>query len=477
MISLPRRTSIRITPRAALLGLVFLGFLEGCDDSPTALVSRSLFLARDTATIAVDDSVRLTANLIEQGGDTVFGVAVTWSSLDEAVVSVDSDGQAIGLAAGEARIVAARDAASDTAVVTVTPVFVSLSIGGWHTCGVTNSGDLYCWGLGESGQLGSGAMVNADQPQLAAGELLFQSVSAGFVHTCGITRTEDAYCWGVNTHRQLGTGIATPVECLGDTCSEPVLVLGFLSFAQLSAGLDHTCGLTTDGAAFCWGRGQFGALGDGTRASHSEPHPVTGGLTFESVSASGLRHTCGLAASGGVYCWGAIASDNAPAAVPGGLSFESITVGAVHACGLTSDGRAYCWGSNSLGQLGDGLTEDQAEPVQVTSGLRFRALSSGWYHTCGISESGGAYCWGRNLFGEVGKPPTEMCGATQCSTSPISVSGGLSFAFVDGGGAHTCGLTERGDAYCWGYNGFGQLGDGSTTNTIRPVRVSKPRAP
>ena len=387
---------------------------------------------------------------------------------------MDETGRAIGEAAGQASIVAEANGASDTATITVAPVFASLSVGGFHSCGLTADGDVYCWGSGRSGQLGVGILRDTILPALTKGDLEFATVAAGFSHTCATTTENDAYCWGFNGTRQLGIGVNLPESCVGTICPEPALVFGFLAFSQVSASISHTCGLTTDSLAFCWGDGSLGALGDGTRASRTDPTAVAGNLKFKSISASGMRHTCALTGDGDAWCWGSIVDKGIPVLIPGGHKFESLSVGGSHACGLTEDGQAYCWGTNSLGQLGDGLTETQNEPVIVTGGLTFSSIAAGWNHTCGVAGDGTAYCWGRNLFGELGGSPTERCAETQCSTSPISVSGGLRFEGLEAGGAHTCGLTTRGTAYCWGYNALGQLGDGSRATSVNPVRVTKP---
>jgi len=247
--------------------------------------------------------------------------------------------------------------------------------------------------------------------------LTFAAVSAGDYHTCGVTTAGTAYCWGDNTHGELGDGTGT------DRTS-PVAVEGGLTFASVSAGLAHTCGVTTGGAAYCWGYNADGQLGDGTGTDRTSPVAVLGGLTFAAVSAGGY-----------------------------------------HTCGVTTAGTAYCWGS---GLLGDGtirITNGQTSPVAVLGGLTFASVNAGRDHTCGVRTAGMAFCWGQNLDAELGD------GTTTSRTSPVAVLGGLSFARVSAGVAHTCGVTTGGAAYCWGYNAAGELGDGTTTDRLSPVRV------
>jgi alpha-tubulin suppressor-like RCC1 family protein len=139
----------------------------------------------------------------------------------------------------------------------------------------------------------------------------------------------------------------------------------------------------------------------------------------------------------------------------------------LHTCAVTTGGLAYCWGANTFGQLGDGTATQQEAPVAVSGGLTFSTVSAtGASHTCGVTSGGAGYCWGWNGSGELGD------GSTAASAVPVPVTGGLVFAAVSAGGGHTCGLTTSGSAYCWGLNDLGQLGDGTTTQRTSPVAVS-----
>src|SRR5437773_1731242 len=184
--------------------------------------------------------------------------------------------------------------------------------------------------------------------------LMFAAVNAGGYHTCGVTTAGAAYCWGDNGSGLLGDGTTTPR-------TGPVAVLGGLTFATVSAGRDHTCGVTTAGAGYCWGRNDYSQLGDGTTTQRTSPVAVLGGLTFAVASAA----------------W-------------------------FYTCSVTTPGAAYCWGLNYSGQLGDGTTTPWPSPVPAGGGRTFAAVSAGGYHTCGVTSVGTAYCWGENLD-EIGR--------------------------------------------------------------------------
>jgi alpha-tubulin suppressor-like RCC1 family protein len=271
--------------------------------------------------------------------------------------------------------------------VTAGPSFVSLSAGSVHTCGLTAAGAAYCWGANHSGQLGAANSETCDsspcstQPVPVSGGLTFSMVSAGGEHhTCGVTIAGAAYCWGSNLVGQLGDGTTT-------SSPVPVAVSGQLTFSSLSVGGIRSCGLITSGAAYCWGNNFYGQLGDGSTNSSSVPMAVSGGLTFFAVSAGGQRHACGLTTSGAAYCWGWNVSgqlgtgsntgpeecllpesglttpcSKRPVAVTGGLTFRDVSVGRVHSCGTTVARVVYCWGSGAA--VGNGSTGSNL-PVKV----------------------------------------------------------------------------------------------------------------
>jgi alpha-tubulin suppressor-like RCC1 family protein len=253
-----------------------------------------------------------------------------------------------------------------------------------------------------------------------ATNLVFASVSVGWVHACGVTTQGAAYCWGDNYVGTLGDGSDARTRSISST--SPVRVAGGLTFRTVSAGAFHTCGVTTSGAAYCWGAG--GLLGDGLGVASPVPLPVAGGLVFGTLSTS-ITHTCGVTTSGAAYCWGE--GNSAPVRVASGLTFASVSAGGDHNCGLTTKGVAYCWGMNTLGELGTGTSTGPEQcdygngyffacsttPVAVAGGLTFAILSTGYSHTCGVTLSGAAYCWGNNVHGLLGDgtSPTgpELC--------------------------------------------------------------------
>src|SRR5258706_260033 len=216
------------------------------------------------------------------------------------------------------------------------------------------------------------------------------------------------------------------------------------------------------------------ASASGLARATSTSFNVTG---FTSVSA-GSAYTCGVTSAGAAYCWGydgygqlgrgSLINSSTPVAVSGGLPFTVISAGCEHSCGVTTGGAAYCWGYNSSGELGNGSPTDSSTPVAVSGGLTFAAISAGNFYTCGVTTAGAAYCWGNSYFSQLGN------GSTTYSSTPVAVSGGLTFAVVSAGYDHSCGVTTDGAAYCWGGNGSGELGNGSNTHSATPVPGAYP---
>ena len=343
---------------------------------------------------------------------------------------------------------------------------VRLVAGGTHSCVLTATGAINCWGANDNGQLGSDA-VGASGAVVLAASPGFARLGAGVSHSCALDRDGRSWCWGANDEGQLGSGDQT-------SRSEPAAVRTTEPFVALAAGLKHTCALTQEGRAFCWGDGSSGQTGDGSGTDRSSPVRVAGGQTFRMLSA-GWRHTCGLTSQRSVYCWGSnsdgqlgvagMTNAASPTRLARDLRFIDISTGAAHTCGVTDSGEAYCWGQNSSGQLGNGTRTGGARAVRVESAESFVSTTAGAVHSCALTRAGAAWCWGRNNSGQLGNDDTTD------SPVPVAVAGGLSFTSLTASGSHTCGRTGSGENYCWGYNVDGQLGDGSRTNRLRPVRV------
>jgi len=350
---------------------------------------------------------------------------------------------------------------------------VRVSVGGRHSCLLTEDGRTFCWGSNDRGQLGTTDATRLSAPLWPAGGVRFTALTSGMSHSCALTARGEAFCWGDNDSGQLGDGTVVSHDT-------PSRVNGNHDFRMIAAGGAHACALATNNSAWCWGSDASGQLGDRGNGNQSAPVPVAGNHDFTALAA-GWTFTCALDGDGHAWCWGSDASgelgDSAtitqptPVRVRGQRTFTSIAAGSAHACGIATDGSAWCWGRNSNGQLGDGTTTMRTVPVRVNSVDRVRSIAAGAVHTCALSTSGDAWCWGSNIYGQLGNDGNED------SALPVRVVGGHTFVSLRAFGSHDCGLTSAGETFCWGYNLDGQLGDGTRTHRSRPVYVQRPATP
>ncbi len=345
-----------------------------------------------------------------------------------------------------------------------------------HTCALTVAGGVKCWGYNGYGQVGDGTNARRNYPVDVVGLTSgVASVSAGDTHTCAVTALGGVLCWGRNEGGQLGIGIAHTLAQ-----PVPVEVSGLTSgIAAVSAGTTHTCVRTAGGEVNCWGNNEFGQLGDDL-LSQSRVLPVDTNMPAASVSAisTGGANTCALTSIGAPQCWGRNAygqlgdgttisrfKAGGVSGLAGGVSV--VRAGASHTCVLTAAGAIKCWGDNFFGQLGDGTKTANALPQQVsgpTSG--FDAISAGSQHTCAITSSGGVKCWGFNEFGQLGD------GTDLWRYSPVDVAGlAAGVSAIAAGGLHTCALMSTGGVKCWGLDDKGQLGNGVSMASYEPTDV------
>ena len=282
--------------------------------------------------------------------------------------------------------------------------YTQLSPSRLHSCAIDIAGQAWCWGFGLGGQLGNGAAVDSAAPVAIAGGHHFVHVDAGSdgLLSCALDDAGTAWCWGPGDSGGLGNGTT-------NGSNVPVQVLAQQAFVSVGAGSNHACGLDATGQAWCWGRNPYGVLGRGVSGASLAPAPVTGGHQFASLAVGG-NFNCGLTSAGAAWCWGfalslgdgaLAAHSNVPVAVAGGHAFASVSAGYQHACGLTSDGTAWCWGPAAL--TGGGSEDESKMPVAVAGGQRFRALQAGGTATCAITLAGSPMCWGINSNGAVGQ--------------------------------------------------------------------------
>lgn len=353
-------------------------------------------------------------------------------------------------------------------------VGVEVGAGERHSCVLMSSGRIFCWGEGGSGQLGHGASASSTSPVQVSGVTNGSELTVGGNHTCFFDGVASLWCFGRNDHGQLGnmsfsdSNVPVRVRTVSDTPAD-----------QVAAGYSHSCYVGSrsggGGAVACWGAGSFSQ--NGHTSDLSAPRLVAGVSTDVTEVAAGGSHTCARTRTGEVQCWGHNADGQlgggsagpataAPTSVSGLSDAVALGMGATSSYAVRSGGGASGWGRNRQWQLGTSMTGNvfpAPVPVAISGATE---IVGGSVHGCAIA-AGGAMCWGVNN-GTVGD------GTIQDRQLPTAVSGGSRFVSVAAGDVHSCALDPDGVVWCWGRNGSGQLGDGTTADRRTPVRVVAP---
>src|SRR5436309_2996341 len=399
-----------------LLATAAAVLLVTCSNEGPSTTVASVTVTPPAPTVVVAGTVQLTATTKDANGSVLTGRVVTWASGNPAVATVSATGVVTGVAKGQATITATSEGKQGMAAITVTALPVA---------------SVTVQPMAANVPLGLTVQLTATLKDANGNVVTGRVVTWASDNTAVATVNSNGLVTGVTQ------GQATITATSETKTGTAAMTVVSLVFAQVSAGVTHTCGVTTSGAAYCWGSNNSGQLG----APES--------------------NQCEIGYYGGVPC------STSPVAVVGGRTFATVSAGnGYHTCGVTTGGAAYCWGDNTWGQLGDGSTTGSGTPVLVSGGLSFAVVSAGGNYTCGLTTSGGPYCWGSNFNGQLG---TGVFSGP--NLLPTAVSGGLTFAAVSAGGAHTCGRTAAGTVYCWGSNTDGELGNGSTNSTAMPARV------
>jgi alpha-tubulin suppressor-like RCC1 family protein len=349
-----------------------------------------------------------------------------------------------------------RNSWGSVATVAGLPPAVAVQVHIWSTCAVLADSSVRCWGDNSAGQLGIGVPPFHGTPVAVTGLTAVSGLTVGEGDSCAVASGGVA-CWGWNQTGAAGVPIYTDQPL-------PNAITGITDAAAVAvAGEDHACAIVAAGAVECWGNGTNGQLGNGGTDPSDTPVPVTG-LTGATSIAAAYDISCVVVPGGVIKCWGGVGptgQSNTPVTIMTIPNATAISLGNSYYCALLSTGSVKCWGFNSDGELGNGTTKDSATPVTVSGITTATAITTGDQHACALLSGGAVKCWGANSFGELGN------GSESGSLTPVTVSGlgaasAVSAGGSDWGDASTCAALVAGGVACWGNNGTGQLGNGST---------------
>ncbi len=353
-----------------------------------------------------------------------------------------------------------------------TAIYLQVTAGASHTCGITSAKVLKCWGDNSMGQLNNGQSLQSYVPLVIDSGTQYQNVSAGAFHTCGITTGGVLKCWGDNSNGQLGSG-----DLLPPALATPLVIVDSVSYTQVSAGTVHTCGITTGGVLKCWGSNLLGTLGNGLPTPSYTPLVIDSANLYAKISA-GSAHSCGITLTGELKCWGdnftgqlgngLSETSHTPSVIDSTTGYQQVSAGTSHTCGINSTGSLKCWGDNNSNQLGNGQSIQSYSPLVIDSETNYRQVSAGDLHTCGITLTGVLKCWGKNI------PDPLNNGLFTNSSTPVVIDSLASYLQISAGLSHTCGITSKSDLKCWGDNPNGELGYGSPTanpSSAKPLLI------
>lgn len=432
----------------------------------------SVDITADAETLLVNESQHLDVVLRDSTGGILSGRTLQWTIQDSSVVILEAafnGGSVIGKRAGRTRVIASSEGHRDSANVVVGFIFSAIWAGGAHTCGLLIRGEVRCWGANGKGQLGDGDFNLETTPHGLVGTTRFSVVAMGGAHTCAVTSIGTLYCWGSNEFDQLGVG-------RNDASTfQPEQVSGSTAYRTVSAGTYHSCAIAVTDAVYCWGNNAGGELGIGVAGDpQNAPVPVLGDVKFQQVRAA-PGFTCGLGIDGSVYCWGVNAVGQlgdgttthrlSPTPIASSLKFKQLDAATNYACAVSVTDELYCWGD-----IPDFLDQRDSIPFPAAPDFRFLSVSLSNDFLCGISTSGVGLCWGKNQYGDLGT------GNTNNSFSPIPIALNASLKALVTGGYHACALDSSNVGYCWGYNSTGQLGQGflSEADSVPKRVISQP---
>jgi alpha-tubulin suppressor-like RCC1 family protein len=427
-----------------------------------------------TTPIVAGDSVQLQFRSRDQFGNETTTRIASYTTSNPDIATITSTGGLRGITAGTVTILAQLDQATATATVTIQPFrWQRIDAGNAHTCGIAQvDSRLYCWGEGGQGSTGTGTLQDALIPTAVSGSRTYTRVAAGLQFTCAIGSDSRAYCFGNNGSGQTGSGI-------GSNTSTPQQVTSSELFRDISTGVTGACALSTSGRPICWGAGQL-------------PSDFSNNLVFSQIAgAPGGGHACGLTGDGIAYCWGrnnwgqlgnnSTTDSGVPVQTFTAERFIAIAVGEDHTCGLSQNG-PMCWGRASNGQLGSPLISPveplegcpggvcRRSPTFIEAGTDLVTIDAYQHSTCGVSSEGEIWCWGVDN-GNLGNNVT-LGDCPGCDAVPTRTNTAIRFSAVTVGGTHSCGILRTGDIYCWGGNDFGQLG--RNTRSVAGVIQQQP---
>jgi alpha-tubulin suppressor-like RCC1 family protein len=445
--------------RAAGAGAIAIGSLVACGRS-------SLDVLEPGATGQVGPGATGTGSASNSTSTARRTSQTTTSSSPRAIADAAIDWLDSGFDAAVDGGVASSDAPEDvTGEIPPHPEVLAISAGGEAACALLSSGRVACWGENGAGELGNGTTMESTTPVMVSNLSDAIAISVGPYEACALLADGTVDCWGSNPF-----GDTAPGTTIAPT---PVRIPGLENVVAIATGWNDACALLADGTVQCWNNvnDSPGLGGVPDDAGGYLPGPVPGLSGVRAISA-GNAFACALMSDGAVHCWGANLEGELGNGTMGGGSatpvpvsnlehVTAISTGIVSGCALLVDGTVTCWGADYDRHVGD-----TGYPIPVAGLTSVVAVAPGEAHTCALLADQSIDCWGSNWGGAVGGAD-----AASFADSPVLISGLPPARAIASAFGFSCALVTGGEVECWGDNTYGQLGNGTTTSSPRPVPV------
>lgn len=359
-----------------------------------------------------------------------------------------------------------------------------IEVGSQHSCVLKSDTSIWCWGNNQDSQLGNSPYYYSfRQIQLRDSRnrpfLSSKAVSAGVYHTCALRTNGTVWCWGRNGNGQLGDRTKTnnkyPVQVIR---ADGIALSGI---THIDAGVDSTCARDSSGFVFCWGNGSS----VGAQLVYKSD-----GFALQALTISNSHdHACAIGLTRTVWCWGegsygrlgnnsgfdTSTAVEVQVSTGGNLSgITQVATGEAHTCARKSDSTLWCWGWNGSGQIGDQTQDARYQAVAVMTGVSAvndaKVVFTGYYHSCYITTTNVLKCWGHNWAGQVGNG-TQIAQLEPVSVKRANWSTMNGVTSGSGGQDHTCVVATGSVVWCWGFNYYGQVGDGTQRTRLRAVTI------
>ena len=399
---------------------------------------------------------------------------------------------------------------------------IAIAAGHRHSCALLDDNSVKCWGANHSGQLGLGDTNHRGDALGEMGDALpiinlgsgrtALAIAVSQSHSCALLDDNNVKCWGSNSYGVLGQGDTVSRGYGPQQMGDNLLAIDFGSgrtAQSIATSSSHNCALLDDNSVKCWGRNEYGQLGQGDTVNRGDNAGEMGDAllaidfgtnrTAMAITA-GYRHSCALLDDNSVKCWGinswgqlGLGDTNHRGDAPGemgdallavdlggGRTAQAIVTSSGDTCALLDDANIKCWGRNEYGQAGQGDAAnrgraagqmgDNLPTVELGTGLSVTGLFAGSISNsiCAVLSNTDAKCWGFNRYGQlgvgIGFRPGDEPDELGAKLATIDLGTGRTATTIAAGEFHSCALLDDNSVKCWGYNHTGKLGLGDTNH-------------